>query len=424
MTRLTLTLLAACTATPAPIAPASDPIAPALARRYFDEAQAACTKDGGQLWGVSLCGPLMFADRTTRFVVANAPDAEGKLHARDGVYVGTLPADQNIANTAFRWAGVRWTQVAWPLATEADARGDTLLHEMFHRVQPDLGLGATDTANPHLATMEGRISLQLEWRALARALAAPDDASRRAAAEDALAFRASRHHAESEDALDLQEGLPSYTGVRLGAPDPTARALADMAAHLADRSFERSFAYVTGPAYGLLLDRYAPGWRSEIRTVRSLTALLARALGVSPDGGDVEQRASRYDAAALYASERERAARHDAEMAGYRAALVDGPIVELPFRAMKIQFDPNEVMSLDDLGNVYPHLRVSDAWGVLEVSGGALVRKDWSGVVVSGPIAAGSPGTPIRGHGWTLALAPGFSLAPGARAGDLVLAAQ
>ena len=86
---------------------------------------------------------------------------------------------------------------------------------------------------------------------------------------------------------------------------------------------------------------------------------------------------------------------------------------------MNIQFNPNEVMSLGDLGNVYPELRITDDWGVLEVSGGALVHADWSGVVVPGP---STPGHPIRGNGWTLALAPGFDLVPGPRSGDLVLA--
>jgi len=54
-----------------------------------------------------------------------------------GVYVGTLPADQNIANTAFAWSGVRWTQVVWPLADDVDApRRHVCSTRCFHRVQP------------------------------------------------------------------------------------------------------------------------------------------------------------------------------------------------------------------------------------------------------------------------------------------------
>ena len=46
-------------------------------------------------------------------------------------------------------------------------RSITLVHEMFHRVQPSLHLMAPDTLNPQLDTEAGRVWLQLEWRALA-----------------------------------------------------------------------------------------------------------------------------------------------------------------------------------------------------------------------------------------------------------------
>ena len=45
-----------------------------------------------------------------------------------------------------------------------------MLHELFHRIQPDLGLMTISGNNAHLDTVEGRVWLRLEWRALARAL--------------------------------------------------------------------------------------------------------------------------------------------------------------------------------------------------------------------------------------------------------------
>ncbi len=59
----------------------------------------------------------------------------------------------------------------------------------------------------------------------------------------------------------MNEGLAEYTGVFVGNPTRSTRiqaALHDLRAHVADRSFVRSFAYATGPAYGLLLDQAAP----------------------------------------------------------------------------------------------------------------------------------------------------------------------
>src|SRR5215217_1293825 len=83
----------------------------ATAGRYFAEARELCERDGGRLWGRSLCGPMMFADPSTRAVVASGPDGEGALKRSGDVYVGTLPPHVNIANTAVVWAGVNWMLV-------------------------------------------------------------------------------------------------------------------------------------------------------------------------------------------------------------------------------------------------------------------------------------------------------------------------
>ena len=82
------------------------------ARRAFAEAHALCAADAGATWGVSLCGPIMFVNAQTRAIVASQRDAKGILKPSGGAFVGVLPADQNVANTAFDWAGVRWTQNA------------------------------------------------------------------------------------------------------------------------------------------------------------------------------------------------------------------------------------------------------------------------------------------------------------------------
>ena len=59
----------------------------ALAYQYFQEAHALCSRDNGRLWGVSLCGPMLFVDRQTRAVVANQADREGILTKSGNVFV-------------------------------------------------------------------------------------------------------------------------------------------------------------------------------------------------------------------------------------------------------------------------------------------------------------------------------------------------
>ena len=91
-----------------------------------------------------------------------------------------------------------------------------MLHELFHRIQPDLGLITLSGQNAHLDTVEGRVWLRLEWRALARALGQSGE-DRKRAVSDAVAFRLTRRSqfanaAENERVEEIREGLAQYTG--------------------------------------------------------------------------------------------------------------------------------------------------------------------------------------------------------------------
>ncbi len=229
----------------------------------FGEAEEAALADDGKLWGHSLLGPILFADTRTRQAVANQPDEEGRLGEEAGVFVGTIPEDVSIANTGIDWAGVRWTMVMWPLPEERFARVQLLLHESYHRIQPRLAHGLEGALPLHLDSEDGRTWLRLELRALAEALDGPEE-RRAGALADALCFRARRRALSpaqlpdaraTESALERNEGLAEYTGLRLCGLDERARA-ARAAQRLRGedegKSFVRSFAYVTGPAYGLL----------------------------------------------------------------------------------------------------------------------------------------------------------------------------
>ncbi len=403
------------------------------ARAVFDAAHALCTRDGGRLWGASLCAPILLVNPKDRAIVASTRDVNGMLEARDGVFVGTLPNDQNAANTAIEWSGTRWTQMLWPLPADPGMRAVLISHELFHSLQPRLPVGfPKGNDNAHLDTLDGRYWLQMEWRALARALQAEDDNSRRQAVFDALALRVVRQTTfddakRNETALELNEGLAEYTGVAVaGTNDAEKRALAiqDLRAHVTDASFVRSFAYATGPAYGLLLDRYSPGWRGRLGPDVALSTLLASAIGY--DGKDADNRvkeaARRYDGdQRLRNSEVVRDQARQQLRTYNRRRFVEGPVLTLEFKNMKIQFDPRTLQALDEAGTVYPALRIADDWGVLQVDGGALLKKDWSAAVVTAPVA-GQNSMPLRGDGWTLELARGWKLAPGERAGDFVIA--
>jgi hypothetical protein len=412
---------------------APSPINPGYAQATFQEAKAICDRDGGRLWGHPLCGPILLVEPETRFVTANQPDAKGALTAAGPVFVGQLPDSENIANSPSQWSGVLWTELIWStLPVDPAQRHVILAHEMFHRVQHDLGISVSDRGNAHLDTLEGRWLLQLEWRALSRALEASTAAERRGAITDALVFRADRYHrfkdaAAEEGALELMEGVAEYTGVRAGLETAQARnayAVRDLWTHIGDPTFVRSFAYATGPAYGLLLDRADPNWRTKIKADVRFDQLLKAALAIRlPTGLDAaaKARAVKYDDGSLRAAEARRDADRQALLAAYKAKLVDGPVLNIPLRRMNVQFNPATLLPLEPYGTVYPSLRITDEWGVIEASDGALLRKDWGMVTVS---AAHVSSSGLHGDGWTLKLKPGWKVAPGARKGDLELKAD
>jgi hypothetical protein len=424
--RLALLIFTCGVASAAP--PAPSPIDVAQAKAAFEEAQAVSNKEGGRLWGKKLYGALFFVDPETRAVVANEPDSEGVLNAANGVYVGTLPKELIVSNAPIEWQGKRWTMLMWPtIPVETIDRRITFGHELFHRIQPELGLMALDSPNLQLDTPEGRLWLQLEWRALAAALVEQGPAQIQAI-RDALAFRSHRHElfpgsAQTEASLEIAEGVPEYTGAIAGEPDRDSarwRAIGKLTDPDQGITFVRSFAYTSGPPYGLLLDRRLSGWRTKLSAQSDLSGLLASTL---PPHAPVsaEARASFYGAAAIRVAEAERAEKAAAVKLRYRARLIEGPTLLLPGgHKFAFSFNPSSLVSLGDANTVYPTFHATAEWGTLDVTDGVLVPTDFSRATVAAP--NNTEGPHLQGPGWTLELAAGWSVVPGARAGSFTVA--
>lgn len=423
------------------IAPASAPAEPASAPAAIAalaQFENACSH-AEPLWSAELCGPLVLVDRSTRLAVANRPDPDGGFRRQDGMFVGKWPAGMGVANTAVDWGGTMWAVVMLPLPQDEFERLRLLAHESFHRIQPELGFGMSDPIASHLDEEEGRVWLRLELRALARALAG-DDTEAREAVLDALLFRRVRTaafpgSAALERQLEGHEGLAEYTGVRF-ALDATGTALDEIArkteAFQARPSYVRSLGYGTGPALGLLLDRYGPGWRRDIGLAPDLARRLAAAV-VAPEADPeapprrelAARRALAYGSEAVRVEEADRAERLAAERARYREELVEGPVlvVELPER--RLMFNPNTIVSLGDEGNVYPGSILIGPWGRLTLEEGASLatpERDRARVAAPEDHESAQDGA-VHGPGWILELEPGWRLVPGPRPGDFHLEA-
>ena len=102
---------------------------------------------------------MVIFDQATKTHATSQPEPEGPL-----------PRFPGIADGPVSWGGLRW--FAWPWymftgKTEEECQR-LLLHGLFHRIQSDLGFTADKGFNEHLDTLEGRVWMQLEWRAGAR----------------------------------------------------------------------------------------------------------------------------------------------------------------------------------------------------------------------------------------------------------------
>jgi hypothetical protein len=351
-----------------PAAAADDP---AAATRGF---VADCARAGEALWGRSLCAPVVLVD----------PAKPEPLWTSIAAPPEPLPPMR--ANTAIDWGGATWLMLLAPLpAADADRRA-LLFHEAFHVHQHAFGLPANATVAAHLDTAAARESLRLEWNALARALQSDGDA-RRAHLQQALAFRAQRladpGAADAERAQMLHEGLAAYTGTALSG-ESVRIALSALKERAAKPGFARTFAYASGPAWGLMLDALQPGWRTHLDTTTDLPDLAGLAPAAVPTP-------TAYDGDAIHAEETAAAAARQAHLDRLLAATDPARSLRLPLAQMQMDFDPGRVTPVPDGSTIYEKITLRDAWGGVQVDGVPLrITADFSAAFVPWPLPEGA----------------------------------
>lgn len=393
---------------------AQSQVQPQLAQRYFEEATRLCERDAGRLWGKSLCGPMVIFDQATKTHATSQPEPDGPL-----------PRFPGLADGPVSWGGVRW--FAWPLSMlpekDAEVRQQIMLHGLFHRIQPELGFTASDGFNEHLDTPEGRIWLQLEWRALRRALQSSGN-DRAAAIADALAFRHERRRrfpgaADNERRDEIREGLASYTGVAAWADSPADAHRAAAAALVGGEwSFVGQFEAASGPAYGVLLDDLMPGWRRQVRVGSDLGDMLASATN-RPPTADLAEAAARYDGAALRTAEEARDRAQQARVSELRRRLVEGPVLTMPAAGSSTS-DSTGAVGIPGAGTVFFRtFTLTAQWGRLKATNGVLRSAD--GSTLSVPVNGPMEGTTLQGEGWSATLNAGWVVRPAPRPGSFAI---
>lgn len=378
----------------------------------FTELKETLAKDSGKLWNFKLDGPVMLVDRETRTIYANEADEAGKLSKYKELYTGQLPENENIANSSFAWNNKTWTIVALPLPDSKKSRMNLLMHESFHRIQPNLGFDSLKFASsPHLDSKEGRIYLKMELEALKMALTSEDPGTH---LSHALIFRQYRHQLfpeakTVENHLEIGEGLAEYTGIITCGMDEN-----QIKQHLVSQinwffempTYIRSFAYFTLPVYGFFMQQTNKEWNLKVSENTNLSDFIFAFFKMNNKTWKEQEILSlgkTYNLENICLFENQREAKKIVLLNEYKCRFLSDSSFIIPLEKMNFSFSPGNLVPMDSFGTVYPNLRITDNWGILEVDSlGALIASNYKSVTVSYPI--NSTESEISGKGWKLKL--------------------
>lgn len=378
-----------------------------LARQYFKEANELCIKDNGKLWGISICGPMVIYDIDSKTIATSEPEPNEKR-----------PRILGVVNAPIQWGGKSWAAYIWTdVATKTPRdRKELLLHELFHGIQPQLGLGVATGTPEHLDEVQGRYWMRLEWRALALALRSTAK-KRKIALSDALAFRQERQklypkYVNDEKGKEITEGLAAYTATKLVATsdkDAIAGALG-LLENIENRalasSFIQTFAYFSGPAYGVLLDHASKDWRKRIKGTDDIASFLAHAYKIQASN-DVLSSIQKYRGAEILASENQREKERQDKIENLRKTFIDDSVLIFPGGSHS--YDTRGAVVISGEGTIYfGPFKASGPWGVLDATKGVLVASDGSKRRVAAPIRIDE--NTFKGDGWSLTVATGWAV--------------
>lgn len=250
------------------------------AERHFKELESILKHDSAMLWGIKMYGPTMFVDPESRMIVANRQDKNGLLKKNGNVYLGFLPDEYNIANTALTFSDELWTCVSRMDFDNDIERNLLLVHESWHRVQNEIGVLSVMSNNTHLENVEAAILLKMEMIALNHALMNDGDNNDLVNALTIRMIRQEKYPNNNEDEYECHEGLAEYTALKVLANDDKNYIL--MKAILLNKienalgydTYTHSFAYVTGPAYGFILDEISSNWKNDVMSGSTMNDIL------------------------------------------------------------------------------------------------------------------------------------------------------
>jgi hypothetical protein len=211
--------------------------------------------------------------------------------------------------------------------------------------------------------------------------------------------------------MELNEGLASYTGLMM-----SGRSDAETISYFEKKliefqkwpTFVRSFAYLTTPIYGFILNHKDKAWNRQISDTTNLISYFIRAFGLTVPVALCPDCLNKYGSERIISEETGREEEKVKQIAEFKKIFVEQPHLEIRLEKMNISFDPRNIVPVEGYGTVYPTMRISDNWGILTVKGGALLGSNWDRVTLSEPSTVAV--NKVSGSGWILELNEGYSV--------------
>ncbi len=381
----------------------------------FSVVDSLLKSDNGNFWGKQLYGSIILVDPISRIFYSNENNPTNDFKQIRTIFSDSLPANITIANTAINWNNKRWSMVMLPLPKDKNTRNNLIIHELYHRLQPEIGFGnIKELDNKHLDTYRGRLLLKLELEALEKGLSSNDEKLKMQHVQNALIFRNKRHENKeiknAENSLELNEGLAEYTAIMLSGRDGqkmTTHFTQSKRDFYTNPTFVRSFAYQTIPLYGYMLASKNKQWHRAIDSTTNLTDYFNKSFQATLETEKSSEEIAiefKYNYLEIKEEETKRENARLENIKRLKVKFFENAILELAFKNMNISFDPRNITPLDNLGTVYPNIKVTDDWGILTVNNEALLASDWSNVKVTAPTEITTK--IVKGDGWELELNP------------------
>lgn len=388
---------------------------------YFDEVKVA-TKTNKKLWDMNLYGPIIIVNPYTRQAYSNFPDSTGILIKEGKIFTGKLPGNILVGNYSLTWGGLNWAMVLTIfINNNKNDRVDLFTHELFHRAQPLLNFSkVNDQNNAHLDSKKGRIYIRLELEALVQALKSVDKNEKMKHILNALYFRKYRYELfpnafMSEATIEINEGIASYTGKvmrYLNEKELDNLLISKITDFFKEQSYVQMFAYNTIAAYGFLLRETDKYWNKKVSSETNLTDFFISAFGFT-DGKkqqiNIDSLLILYNGLSIIEEETEREDRIKKTVLEYKKKFLEHAHFEITFEKKRISYDTRYIVTIEDLGYVYPTMKATDNWGVLDIKdGGGFLNPTKDKVILTIPTKI--DGNNISGEGWTLQLNEDYTI--------------